>query len=85
MNSFFSAQISVYIALDVGTPIHPFHSSESAIITAGSDSLIRVFKTAKDERDAAATTIDKHSEAIQSIAVHVMSLNTFVLYTVVPG
>jgi hypothetical protein len=43
----------------------------SAIITAGSDSLIRVFKTAKDERDAAATTIDKHSEAIQSIAVHV--------------
>ncbi|CAO3679543.1 unnamed protein product [Umbelopsis ramanniana] len=42
----------------------------SAIITAGSDSLIRVFKTAKDERDAAATTIDKHSEAIQSIAVH---------------
>jgi hypothetical protein len=55
----------LYSCLDI------LSTSYSAIITAGSDSLIRVFKTAKDERDAAATTIDKHSEAIQSIAVHV--------------
>ncbi|KAG2171323.1 hypothetical protein INT43_002945 [Umbelopsis isabellina] len=53
-----------------GHTVVKYTADGSAIITAGSDSLIRVFKTAKDERDAAATTIDKHSEAIQSIAVH---------------
>ncbi|KAI8374673.1 WD40-repeat-containing domain protein [Radiomyces spectabilis] len=50
------------------TVAYTFDGSE--LITAGNDSLVRIFKTSHAERNSDALVLDKHSEAVLCIAVN---------------
>ncbi|KAI7826804.1 hypothetical protein BX661DRAFT_198815 [Kickxella alabastrina] len=46
-----------------------FNRSGQFLCTGGSDSLVRVFKTGKNERDQEAITMEQHSDSVLSLAV----------------
>ncbi|KAG0167035.1 hypothetical protein DFQ30_006473 [Apophysomyces sp. BC1015] len=54
----------------IGPAVCAYTTDGSHLITGGGDSMIRVFNASLDKRDTEAKTIDQHSEAIRTIAVH---------------